>query len=219
MRSLELLDPRKAAAIIVDLQRGYCDPTSDAAQEPLRWDVARADAICRLHVQYLTDLRTLLPAKQIIWSQMEEAPETYAWNYFYGPTGDRAHDFVPLCVRGTPGHDFHVVAPAPGEHHVFKIQHSIFSMHTPEAAGLDSYLKGLGVSQLIFSGVILSRCVNASVLVASSYLGYECIVLSDLTGGPKQLEEEMAQHLNVTGSFYANVRTSAEVLEQLRKKL
>lgn len=86
-------------------------------------------------------------------------------------------------------------------------------------AGLDTYLKVLRVSQPIFSGVIVSRCVNASVLVASTYLGYECVELTDLIGGPKQLEEEMERHLRVTGSFYANLRTSAEVLEQLRKKL
>jgi nicotinamidase-related amidase len=217
MRSIELLDPSRAAALIIDLQRGYCDPMSDAARGPLGWDVTGADAVCRLHVPYVTELRTLLPPERIVWSQMEESPETYAPNNSYGATGDRAHEFVPLCVRGTPGHDFHIVAPSPGEHRVFKVQHSIFSSHTPEAASLDGYLKRLGVSQLIFSGVLLSRCVNASVLVASNYLGYECVLLSDLTGGPKHLEAEMAEHLQTTGFFYANVRTSAEVLAQLRK--
>jgi len=48
-------------------------------------------------------------------------------------------------------------------------------------------------------------------------LGYECVLLSDLTGGPKQLEAEMVHHLHVTGFFYANVRSSSEALEQLKK--
>jgi len=216
MRSLDLLKPDSAAAIIIDLQRGYCDPNSDCAIR-LKWDVTTADKVCHAHAPYLESLRKILPPNRIVWSQMEEAADTYASNNAYGATGDLASEFVPLCVRGTPGHDFHIVKPAEGEKVIFKVQHSIFSCHTPDAAGLAEYLKSLGVSQLVFSGVVASRCVNASVIVASNYLGFECVLLSDLVTGPKHLEVEITEHLKTTNFFYANTRTAEEVLKQLTR--
>lgn len=207
MRDIRNLNPGKVAVVLVDLQRGYCDPNSDCAQL-LGWDVSGADQVCRDHVPFLAALRQLLPPSKIVWLRMEEAAETYAPNAAYGPhLGDDV--FAPLCVRGTPGHDFHIVSPAEGEPQFLKFHPSGFS----DRAFRD-YLEEIGATQLVFTGVIGSRCVNATVITASS-LGKDCVMLTDLISGPAKLADEMREHEKVTTFFYAQPLSANDFIQHL----
>lgn len=209
MRSSELINLQKIALVLVDLQRGYCDPHSDMARL-LGWDVSDADKICHAHVPFLEAVRKLLPPKRILWLKMEEAEATLAENMAYGPHLG-ADVFVPLCVRGTPGHDFHIVQPAAGEPQFLKFHFSGF--HSEE---FRDHLKREGITQLAFTGVIRSRCVNATVIAASA-LGYECVLIDDMISGPRNLEIEMQEHGKLTKFFYAPPVQSGDFLRLLQK--
>jgi nicotinamidase-related amidase len=207
MRDIRNLNPEKVAVVLVDLQRGYCDPNSDCAQL-LGWDVKDADRVCRDHIPFLASLRQLLPSKQIIWLKMEEAATTYAPNAAYGPhLGDEV--FAPLCVRGTSGHEFHVVIPVEGEPQFLKFHPSGFSNKE-----FRNYLEANGITQLVFTGVVSSRCVNATVVTASSF-GYECVILNDLISGPTKLADEMREHEKVTTFFYAKPMKADDFIQYL----
>lgn len=208
MRALERMDHKKIAVVLVDLQRGYCDPASDFAIK-MGWDVSDADRVCREHVAFLESIRKILPPEQIIWLKMEEADDTFAANMAYGPGLSRG-TFVPLCVRGTSGHDFHIVQPAPFEPQFLKFHFSGF--HSEE---FRNYLPMHGITQLAFTGVLRSRCVNATVIAASS-LGYECILVDDLVSGPSNLQVEMQEHGKMTNFFYAQPIQSADFIERLQ---
>lgn len=214
MRSLLLLNPSKLAVVLIDLQKGYCDPQSDCAVK-LGEDVSKSDAVCKKTEKFLLKLRKVLPSDRILWVQMEEADTSLAVNLRYGPGSDdtkEEHKFIPLCVRGTPGHDFHIVKPIPGEPIFQKFHFSVF--HSLE---FRDYLQANGITQLAFLGVIGSRCVNASILAASS-LGYECILLKDLVACAKNQRREMKEHLAITTFFYALELSSKEFLQALREK-
>ena len=176
----------QVALIIVDLQKGYCDPESDCAQRPLDWDVSAADEICKLHVPFLEAVRKVLPPENIIWTQMEEHPDTYAEN----SPAKYDSDFVNLCVRGTPGHDFHVVAPIKDEAVLFKTHPSAFyeeaRIITPSNKGMDlnAYLKELDIETTVLTGVIESRCVHATISGASERR-FHPLALRDLIGHPR----------------------------------
>ncbi len=206
MQNIERLNPEKLAIVVVDLQRGYCDPTSDAAQK-LKWDVSDAERVCQAHLPFLARLRRLIPAKRIIWLKMEEAAGTFAPNMHYGP--HRTEDFAPLCVRGTTGHDYHIVSPTPEEPQFLKYHFSGFN--NPD---LHAYLQKEGISQLAFTGVVASRCVNGTLIAATS-LGYECILIEDLVSGPMTYKTEMDAHLKMTTHFYALPLNSNRFLDYL----
>jgi nicotinamidase-related amidase len=174
----------------------------------LGWDVRDADRVCHAHAGFLAELRQLLPAERIIWLKMEEAALTYAANTVYGP-GHK--DFVELCVRGTEGHDFHVISPMAGEAVFLKFHPSGFS-------NLDfaNYLKEKGIMQLVFTGVLQSRCVNATLITASS-MGFECVALVNLLAGPAHLADEMKEHAKLTRFFYALDLNSKDFLARLAK--
>jgi nicotinamidase-related amidase len=209
MRDITSIDFDKIAVVLVDLQRGYCDPSSDAAIK-LNWDVQDANRVCQAHVPFLAALRTTLRPAQIIWLRMEEAPETYAKNTSYGP--HRANDFVSLCVRGTPGHDYHIIQPAPEEAQFLKFHPSGFSNKNFRA-----YLEDHEIKQLAFTGVVSSRCVNATV-VAASALGYECVLINNLISGPTEHQIEMNEHVKLTTFFYAQAVESDRFLNHLRNR-
>lgn len=203
MLSIETLDPQRTALVIVDLQRGYCDPTSDCATK-LKWDVQHAEDICRRHLPFLARLRTILPSSHIIWFQMEEHPATFAPNLHCGGTAIPLDE--TLCVRGTPGHDFHLVAPEKGEAVFQKFHYNGF-----HCAAFRDYLDQHGFTQLVFTGVVGSRCVY-STLMSASERGYSCFVLPDLIGGPGALRQEIETYMNVATQFYARSLASEEFL-------
>jgi len=219
------MQQEKVAVAIIDLQAGYCaieGESADAVRE-MGWDTRPAHAVCERHLPFLAELRALLPASHIIWARMEEHENTLALNspMRYMPNFDR------LCVRGTPGHDYHLVHPSDGEVEVFKTHPSIFHKDacitspgtSHEGNGVHEYLQSLGVDTLVFTGVVGTRCVNASV-IGASILGYNTLYLTDLSGVPggAAFEAEAAAHEISRKLFYAWDATGQEFLSILREE-
>ena len=215
MRTPALIDPARIAVVLVDLQRAYCDPASDAAAR-LGWEVSAAEQVCRAHGPFLESLRALLPPERILWLAMEESPITYATNTAYGPAlapDPTRNSFVALSIRGTPGHDFYLVRPAANEPVFLKVHPSGFS-NLDFRLHLDAYQ----ITQLALTGVIGSRCVNATAITASS-LGYQCLWIGDLIDGPAHLALEMKEHLKVTTFFYASLISSQDFVDLLTNSM
>lgn len=208
MYNIEHLNPARLGIVLMDLQRGYCDPASDCAVK-LGWDVGAADAICKAHVPFLESARKILSPKQFIWFQMEEHPHSLPPNL--RGSGSFLNEEEALCVRGTEGYDFHIVAPAAGE--------AVFPKFHPNgfhSAAFRDYLAQHGITQLAFTGVIGSRCVNATIISAAER-DFECIALTDLIGGPARFHAEIETHLKVTTHLYALPLRGEELVLALSK--
>lgn len=204
-------NPETTALLVIDLQRGYCDPSSDCAVK-LGWDVSAADKLCHDAVDFIDQARLHLPAHNIIWTQMSEAKglRGYASNSPYA----ESEDFVELCVEHTRGHGFHVVKPEFGEARFLKNHPSAFAIGTQlisvhrkldhKLKGtlsigrrcLEDYLEHSGpvnfscpdkqpIETVAAIGVIDSRCVNAT-LMGSSERGYKSLTIDGLTAAPER---------------------------------
>jgi nicotinamidase-related amidase len=220
-----VLDPKKTALVIIDVQKGYCKAGSDCTQPPLNWDVSAADNVCRAHIDFLTAVRTILPPENIIWTRMEETRSTYANNSPYR----ESEYFVDLCVRGTEGHDYHLVEPQNGEVEMFKTHPSAFSVYTSivqptanEGMDLHTYLQYLGVENVAGTGVIESRCVH-STFNGASERGYNCYALQDLMGAPVKpnrgkasMDEESTVIRQIQYPFLARQSNGAEFIRALK---
>lgn len=221
-------NPVHTAVIIVDLQKGYCDPEGDAAMR-LQWNCKPLDEACKRHVPFLKELRDVLQPDHIIWARMEERRETAPLNL----PARVDPEFVPLCVRGTKGFEYHVVFPVEGEKEVFKTHPSAFHVDARlypvegkkgandsfrnSHGRLDDYLKSIKVNVVAFTGVLGSRCVFGSI-AGASILGYHCVCLDDLVavpGGDDFALEEATHHIT-RGLFYAYSMTSRDFLDVLR---
>ena len=112
-------------------------------------------------------------------------------------------------MRGTPGQEFHVVAPVKDEPQFLIFHPSGFSNKE-----FRDYLEVNELTQLVFTGVVGSRCVNATVVTASS-LGYECVMLNDLISGPAKFTDEMREHEKLTTFFYAQSIKANDFIRRL----
>lgn len=217
------LDPATTAALIIDLQKGYCEIGGDIAKA-LGWDCTPLHKACERHIPFLSALRALLPPEQIIWTRMEEHEETLAPNIpaKYFP------DFQRLCLRGTQGFDYHIVKPAASEVEVFKTHLSAFHQGAhltiadtkkPGSTSLHGYLQEKGIKTIVFTGVFATRCVYASIIAASS-LGYQCVCLSDLVAVPAGdlFERERKAHDFTQNMLYAHALSAQDFLSVLRTK-
>lgn len=222
-----MLNPETTALVLIDLQKGYCKPGFDCASAPLNWDVSAADELCRLTDIFVNEARGILPAKNIIWTRMEEKRETYAKN------SPHVQDdfFVTLCDRDTESHDYHIVQPANGEIEIFKTHPSAFSIYSNivkpsglEGHSLEEYLNHRGIRDVAFAGVIESRCVQATINGASER-GYRSWALRDLIGHPTRhskspravlFDTEAAAVRQISDGFLSYGSSSQEFLHRLK---
>jgi nicotinamidase-related amidase len=120
-------------------------------------------------------------------------------------------------LPATEGAEIHAaVRPAAGERVIVK--------HFPNAfreTGLQAALKELGVTQIVFAGMMTHMCVDTSVRAAAD-LGFECQLAHDacatrnLQFGDRQVaaaDVQVAYLAALNGSF-ASVRPAAELVAQ-----
>ena len=169
---------KKAALIMIDLQRDFVEPggfgeTLGNRAEPLQQilpacaQVLTAWRQCGLTVvhtreSHLPDLSDCPPAKR-----QRGAPRLRIGDP--GPMGR-------ILIRGEPGNDIvEAVAPIQGEHVVDKPGKGAFY-----GTGLHEWLQEHAISQLIFTGVTTEVCVQTSMREANDR-GYECVLVEDCT--------------------------------------
>lgn len=177
------LDLAKVAILVIDMQNDFCHPDGWLAHIGVDVSPARAP---------IGPLQVLLPVLRsqhipIIWLNWGNRPDllniSAATRHVYDSTGDGIGLGDPLPGNGAPvltvgGWAAAVVdelEQKPEDVRVDKYRMSGF-WDTP----LDSILRNLGKTTLLFAGVNADQCVVVT-LQDANFLGYDCILLKDCT--------------------------------------
>lgn len=177
------LDLAKTACIVVDMQNDFCHP--DGWLASIGVDVAPA----RQPIQPLQQLLPQLRSQRvpILWLNWGNRPDLLnispALRHVYNPSGDGVGLGDPLPSNGAPvltkgswaAAVVDELPAAPVDIGVDKYRMSGF-WDTP----LDSILRNLGKTTLLFAGVNADQCVLCT-LQDANFLGYDCILLRDCT--------------------------------------
>ena len=174
------LDLARTAIVVIDMQNDFCAPGGWLAHIGVDVTPARAP---------IAPLAALLPALRravvpVVWVNWGNRPDRLnlspALLHVYNPTGAGIGlgDVMPGGGRVLEKASWGAaivdgLEPAEGDAHVDKYRMSGF-WDTP----LDSILRNLGVTTLLFGGVNADQCVMAT-LQDANFLGYDTIMLED----------------------------------------
>ena len=177
------LDLTKTIAIVVDMQNDFCHPEGWLAHIGI--DVAPAQTPIAPLNQILPQLRDAkVPVLWLNWGNRPDLINISAGlRYVYNPTGAGVGLAEPLPPRNAPvltkgswgAAIVDGLTPDPIDIHVDKYRMSGF-WDTP----LDSILRNLGKTTLLFAGVNADQCVMAT-LQDAHFHGYDCILIEDCT--------------------------------------
>jgi nicotinamidase-related amidase len=180
-RKLVTLDLARTAIIIVDMQNDFCHPKGWLAHIGIDVTPARRP---------IGPLRRLLPilrgsAVPIIWVNWGNRPDRLNLSpsllHVYNPTGVGIGLGDPLpgsgakvLERGSWSASVVDELPVePADIHVAKYRMSGF-----QDTELDSILRNLGMTTLMFAGVNADQCVLCT-LQDANFRGYDCLLLED----------------------------------------
>jgi nicotinamidase-related amidase len=175
------VDLARLAIIVVDMQNDFCHPDGWLASIGVDVGPARAP---------IEPLSRLLPALRaqavpVVWLNWGNRPDRLNLSpsllHVYDPAGEGVGLGAPLPSNGArvleagswAAATVDELASAPGDIHVDKYRMSGF-WDTP----LDSILRNLDVTTLLFCGVNLDQCVLCT-LQDASFLGYDCLLVAD----------------------------------------
>lgn len=177
-------DLAHTAIVVVDMQNDFCHPDGWLAH--ISVDVAPA----RRPIEPLKRLLPLLRQSQVpvIWLNWGNRPDRLnlspALHHVYNPTGRGTGLGDPLPANGAKVLEYGSWAAAivdelrvePRDIHVAKYRMSGF-----EDTMLDSILRNLNVTTLLFAGVNADQCVLCT-LQSANFRGYDCLLIEDCTG-------------------------------------
>jgi nicotinamidase-related amidase len=177
------LDLTKVAMLVIDMQNDFCHPEGWLAHIGVDVTPARAP------IQPLQKVLPVLRSHQvpILWLNWGNRPDLLnispGLRHVYNPTGEGVGLGDPLPKRGAAvlTADSWAAAivdelePQPHDIRVDKYRMSGF-WDTP----LDSILRNLGKTTLLFGGVNADQCVMTTMQDAH-FLGYDCILVKDCT--------------------------------------
>ncbi|MDB5406782.1 MAG: isochorismatase family protein [Rhodospirillales bacterium] len=175
------IDLARSAMIVVDMQNDFCTPGGWLHHIGVDVSAARRP---------IEPLRRLLPALRprgvpILWVNWGNRPDLLNLSpsllHVYKPSGSGVGLGDPLPEIGEPVLEkdswaaaiVDELAPPPGDIRIDKFRMSGF-WDTP----LDSILRNLGVTTLLFGGVNMDQCVLCT-LQDANFLGYDCVLVED----------------------------------------
>ena len=177
------IDLARSALIVIDMQNDFCAPGGWLAH--IGVDIAPAR-------RPIAPLRDLLPAWRctgapVVWVNWGNRPDRLnlspALHHVYKPSGEGVGLGDPLPGSGAKVLEHgswaaaivDELAPPADDIRVDKYRMSGF-WDTP----LDSILRNLGATTLLFAGVNADQCVMCT-LQDANFLGYDCILIEDCT--------------------------------------
>jgi nicotinamidase-related amidase len=208
-----VLDPRRAALLIIDMQRDFVEPGgfgamlgNDVAQlrpsiEPLKalLAAARRAGLFVMHTRegHKPDLSDLHEAKRVRGRGAKTIGDE-------GPMGR-------ILIIGEPGHDIIPdLYPIAGEPVIDKPGKGAF--YNTE---LSDIIADKGLTQLIVCGVTTEVCVHTTVREANDR-GIECLVLSDCTASYfPEFHATALRMISAQGGIFGWVSDSASVIAAL----
>ena len=178
------LDLARTAMVVIDMQNDFCSPKGWLAHIGVDVSPARRP---------IAPLKGLLPELRaagvpVLWVNWGNRPDRLNLSpsllHVYKPTGVGIGlgDKLPgsgaaVLERGSwAAAIVDGLSPADGDIHVAKYRMSGFW-----DTELDSILRNLGVTTLLFGGVNADQCVLCT-LQDANFLGYDCVLVSDCTG-------------------------------------
>lgn len=210
-------DLERSALIVIDMQNDFCHPGGWLAHIGVDVTPARAPIV---------PLGKLLPPLRaadvpVIWLNWGNRPDRLnlspALLHVYNPDGTQTGLGDPLPESGAPvlqagSWSAEVVAeltPAAADIRIDKYRMSGF-----QDTVLDSVLRNLGVTTLLFAGVNLDQCVLCT-LQDANFHGYDCLLLEDCsaTTSPEYCVEATLYNVQQCFGFVVN---SAELLDKLK---
>lgn len=162
-----IVDLAATAMIVIDMQNRFCRESRDRMGDlPTARPIAPLQAL-------LPHLRE--QGVPVIWLNWGNRPDklNIAPGIMYAFARDGGFR-PPMLDKGS--WDAEIVAPLsaePGDIHVDKYRISGFF-----DSQLDSVLRNLRVNTLLFAGVNIDQCVNAT-LIDAHCLGYDCVLVAD----------------------------------------
>jgi nicotinamidase-related amidase len=177
------IDLARTAMLVIDMQNDFCHPDGWLASIGVDVTPARRP---------IAPLRALLPGLRaagvpVIWVNWGNRPDRLNLSpsllHVYKPTGEGVGLGDPLPGRGAPVLErgswaaavVDELAPVPGDVQVAKYRMSGFW-----DTELDSILRNLGTTTLLFAGVNADQCVLCT-LQDANFLGYDCALVEDCT--------------------------------------
>lgn len=120
-----------------------------------------------------------------------------------------------LLVRGQKNWDIHPdVYPIEGEYVLDKAGKGAFGSST-----LHMYLKNLGITHIIITGVTTDVCVHTIMREANDY-GYWCTLLKDCTGATDRSNYEAAiKSIKMEGGVFGNVSDKKKFIDAVNQQL
>jgi nicotinamidase-related amidase len=182
-RRVITFDLAHTAIIVVDMQNDFCHPDGWLAH--IGVDVTPARAPIGPLTELLPRLRNA--SVPVIWLNWGNRPDRLnlspALLHVYNPTGSGVGLGDPLPANGARVLEYGSwaaaivdgLAVAAGDIHVAKYRMSGF-----QDTMLDSILRNLNVTTLLFAGVNADQCVMCT-LQDANFLGYDCLLIEDCT--------------------------------------
>jgi nicotinamidase-related amidase len=209
-------DPRRAALVVIDMQRDFCEAGGYMAARG--GDVAPAQAL-------VPRIAALLEAARAVGMAVIHTREGHRPDLADLPTAKRAKTRLAgaeigssgalgrLMIRGEHGWDIvDALAPIPGEPVIDKPGTGAF-----HATDLQLILATRGITQLVLVGVTTGVCVSSTAREAADR-GYHVLVLADCCAEPDPRMHAMAlELLQIEGGYIAAVGDSGALLAVLKQ--
>ena len=214
-----IFDLQRTAIIVVDMQNDFCHP--DGWLGHIGVDVTPAR-------RPIAPLQNVLPALRaaevpVIWLNWGNRPDKLnlspALLHVYNPHGDGIGLGDPLPVSGEPvlqagSWAAEVVAELTPDRRDIRVNK--YRMSGFQDSELDSILRNLNVTTLLFSGVNLDQCVLCT-LQDASFRGYDCLLLEECsaTTSPDYCRDATLYNVQQCFGF---VVSAEELQQQLESK-
>ena len=172
------IDPTCTALLVIDMQKGFCDPESQMEKAGIGTANQRAILPSLLRLIDLAREQGL----PVLFSQQIHYPEDVTRRRRRIPSHIDKQNWAP-CLRGTWEVDFVdeiAAAIRPEDLIVEKHRASVFFETT-----LDTKLRMLGIEQILISGCNTDFCVETTIR-DGYYRDMDVIVVRDCVAGPRQ---------------------------------
>jgi biuret amidohydrolase len=210
------LDPRRAALLIIDMQRDFLEPGGFG--EMLGNDVSQLRRAIEPNRRLLEAWRTadlfVIHTREGHRPDLADLPLAKKERGHGAKTiGDRG-PLGRILVRGEPGHDIiPELYPRGGEPVIDKPGKGAFF-----ATDLHAILDNRGIRQLVVTGVTTEVCVNTTVREANDR-GFDCLVLEDCVASyfPK-FQAAGLDMIKAQGGIFGWVGHSTDVMRAIGKR-
>ena len=197
------MDLAATALVVIDMQNAFCHPDNAGHDGPTRGPIAPLQTL-------MPDLRRVdVPVVWVNWGNRADGLNLAPMVRFPFRDGLDGESFI---VKD--GFDAAIVDGLDvGNDDVMVDKYRMSGFWDTQ---LDSILRNLDVTTLLFAGVNLDQCVFTTLMDAS-FLGYDCVLLEDCvaTSSPEFCTQATLWNVGFCFGFVTN---SGEVLSALAKK-